>query len=130
LTNINFEESLSFLKWLEARPVSVKEWDDAHEKVFAKKELFKEAYVYVNKAFKEGQKVDRRISKLLKILCDLKIRRQDINCKIGELACEFPKDPYGKIYLKQESKGQALVTGAPIRKTRNDNFGLCGMVEE
>jgi len=130
LVNVNFEEVLSFFKWSGSRPAAVKEWDEACEKIFAKKELFKEAYVYMNKAFREGQKVDRRISKLLKKLCDFKIRRQDLNCKIGELACEFSKEPYGKIYLKQDDKSQGLVTGSPRRKARGNNFGFCGVMEQ
>jgi hypothetical protein len=127
VTNINFEEALIISKWLGARPPVIKEWDEAYEVPFERKSLFREALNFITKV-KRRQKVDKRIEILLDRLDDFGIQRKDLCLKIGEFACEFQREPYGRIYLKSENKNQALVTGSPSKKTRGENFGFCGVI--
>lgn len=129
MTNINFEEALMISKWLGTRPAIVKEWDEACEGLFEQETLFEETLNFITKVKHEQKlKVDTRIEILMSRLNTLGIQRKDICLKIGEFACEFPGDPYGRLYLKSENKNQALITGSPSKKTRGENFGFCGVI--
>lgn len=128
MTNINFEEALEFSEYFGLRLPTVKEWDEVYDILF-REDLFKETLEYME-GINGKQKIDRRVWGLIKSLHSLGIKRSDLNSYFGELVCEFPVEPFGRIYLAYSNKRQVLVTGSPSTKTRDKNFGFCGVLSE
>ncbi len=127
LSNINFDEALEISRWFGSRPPTAKEWDVAYDMAFGEVRLFKEALIYMEKA-KERSKLDIRMIRLIENMHSSGVKRKDLYNTVGELVCEYPLEPFGRIYLKRPDD-QLLVTGKPSTKTRDLKFVYCGIVE-
>lgn len=127
ITGISCNEAMDYASYFKCRLPSAKEWDEAYDSAFCNRDLFAKTLEFMNS--RPEAQIDTRLVRLLRGLQNLGLTRGDLNTVIGEIVLEFPREPYGRIYLKYNEKESALVTGQPSRETKGDNFGFLMIIK-
>lgn len=125
LTNITFEEAQQFCLWVHGRLPSARDYEDAYHKLFREPSLLED--VLQTLLEHESNTYDQRLLMLLNVFKNAQIKRYNIDEAIRGFLCEFPRPPYGDIYLWHEGKKIPLAAPNPL-STRKHGWGFSYIV--